>query len=259
MVYANGLETHRTARCQRRDLNPQRPRRRLPPTPCYDQSRRSRGLKLACRTACAPMILRTTYREASCPLDAVPELTQDRFVPRGGTALYDAQGKTIVALGEELAAMPESERPSKVIIMTLTDGMENSSKEYTLAMISTLIKEQREKYNWDFVFLGANQDAVKTAGTMNIPMGSAITYSANPAAMRASMNIASNYVKTSRLQGSAMFSKSDRLAAMIPDEDQDSAGLGGNAQWGGLAGSIPGESFEESLKKLQQKAALSSR
>ncbi len=53
-------------------------------------------------------------------------------MPRGSTALLDAQGRTIVELGRELAALPETERPSKVIVVTLTDGLENASKEYNL-------------------------------------------------------------------------------------------------------------------------------
>jgi uncharacterized protein YegL len=163
-------------------------------------------------------------------LGDVPELNQSNFVPRGGTALYDAQGKTIISIGEELAAMSEDERPSKVIIMTLTDGQENSSREYTLAMVSAVIKEQREKYNWDFVFLGANQDAVKTAGMMNIPRNSAMTYSSNPTAMRASMAMASNYVNLSRTCGAASFSEQDRISAMVPDLGGSGSIVGGKSQ-----------------------------
>lgn len=170
------------------------------------------------------------------PLADVPEFTQANFVPRGNTALYDAQGKTIVTIGQELAAMPESERPSKVIVMTLTDGEENHSREYTLKAVSELIKGQQEKYGWDFVFLGANQDAVKTARAMNIRPQSAMTYSSNPTAMRASMTMASNYVNASRTVGAmnAAFSHNDRLAAMVKDDDSSLAALK-NAGLGDLA------------------------
>lgn len=153
------------------------------------------------------------------PLADVPELTQANFVPRGNTALYDAQGKTIVALGEELAAMPESERPSKVIVMTLTDGQENASKEYKLPAIAAMIKEQQEKYGWDFVFLGANQDAILTAKSMNIRPQSSLTYTSNPQGMMRSMAMASNYVNTSRTVGAlnAAFSDQDRADAIVPN------------------------------------------
>ena len=73
------------------------------------------------------------------PLHQVPELTQQTFVPRGMTALLDAQGRTIVELGAELAEQPEEERPSKVIVLTLTDGLENASKSFTRDRVAELI------------------------------------------------------------------------------------------------------------------------
>jgi hypothetical protein len=152
------------------------------------------------------------------PLSDVPELTQDLFVPRGMTALFDAQGKTIVALGEELAAMTESERPSKVIVMTLTDGLENASKEFTVEKIAALIKHQTDVYKWDFIFLGANQDAIHTAATMAIPMASALTYRATPASMAAVFSEASNYVRASRSGAAPAFSKESRKAALAEED-----------------------------------------
>ncbi len=155
------------------------------------------------------------------PLKDVPELTQATFVPRGSTALLDAQGRTIVTLGEELSKLSEDQRPSKVIVVTLTDGQENASREYKLEQIAAMIKEQREVYNWDFVFLGANQDAVKTAATMNIPMQSSITYAANRTAMGNVMRSVSAYVGSSRVGLNATFNAADRSASMVSDEDKD--------------------------------------
>lgn len=154
------------------------------------------------------------------PLADVPELTQDLFAPRGMTALLDAQGKTIVTLGEELAALPESERPAKVIVMTLTDGLENASKQYTVDQIATLVKHQTEKYNWDFVFLGANQDAVRTAAAMSIPVGSAMTYTASAGAMRSLFSAVGDYVSSSRTSAARpAFSEKARQAALDGEED----------------------------------------
>ena len=152
----------------------------------------------------------------------VPELTQDLFVPRGRTALFDAQGRTIVALGEELAALAESERPSKVIVMTLTDGLENASSHFTVEMISALIKQQIEVYKWDFVFLGANQDAIRTAATMSIPAGSALTYLATPGSSRRVFQAAASFVSAARSMPAAqpMFSKETRAAVMAEDDDK---------------------------------------
>jgi hypothetical protein len=139
-------------------------------------------------------------------------------VPRGSTALLDAQGRTIVELGQELAALPESERPSKVIVVTLTDGLENASRQYNLEKIGEMIREQRDKYNWDFVFLGANQDAIATAAAMSIPLPSAMSYSTSKAGIAATMAAVSNYVGAARKGKAAAFSAEDRKAAVEKDE-----------------------------------------
>ena len=152
------------------------------------------------------------------PLKECPELTQNTFVPRGSTALLDAQGRTIVELGQELAALPESERPSKVIVVTLTDGLENASKQYNLDKIGEMIREQRDKYNWDFVFLGANQDAIATAAAMSIPLPSAMSYSTSKAGVAATMAAVSHYVGAARKGNAAAFSTEDRKSAMEKDE-----------------------------------------
>jgi hypothetical protein len=151
------------------------------------------------------------------PLKECPELTQNTFVPRGSTALLDAQGRTIVELGQELAALPEQERPSKVIVVTLTDGLENASKQYNLDKIGEMIREQRDKYNWDFVFLGANQDAVATAAAMSIPLPSAMSYSTSKAGVAATMAAVSHYVGAARKGNAAAFSTEDRKSAMEKD------------------------------------------
>jgi len=150
-------------------------------------------------------------------LEDCPELTQQTFVPRGSTALLDAQGRTIAELGRELAALSEDERPSKVIVVTLTDGLENASKQYNLHQIGETIREQRDKYGWDFVFLGANQDAVATAAAMSIPPASAMSYSTSKAGIAATMAAVSNYVGVSRAGRAAAFSAADRKAALEKD------------------------------------------
>ena len=150
-------------------------------------------------------------------LEDFPELNQNTFVPRGSTALLDAQGRTIVELGQELAALPEQERPSKVIVVTLTDGLENASKHYNLEKIGEMIREQRDKYNWDFVFLGANQDAIATAAAMNIPLPSAMSYSTSKAGIAATMAAVSHYVGAARGGKAAAFSPQDRKSAMEKD------------------------------------------
>lgn len=79
--------------------------------------------------------------------------------PRGSTALLDAVGNEITATGEDLAKMAENDRPERVIFVIVTDGQENASSNYTLEQVRALIKDQTEKYNWDFQFLGVNEAA----------------------------------------------------------------------------------------------------
>jgi uncharacterized protein YegL len=107
------------------------------------------------------------------PIHAVPAYT---LIPRGGTALLDAIGFTINRLGEKLAAMEEHERPGSVLVVILTDGYENSSREFDAARIKDMIERQQRDYNWVFQFLGANQDAVTTARGMGIVGTHAMTY-----------------------------------------------------------------------------------
>lgn len=107
----------------------------------------------------------------------VPNLTSETYVPRGYTALHDAIGRTIVNLGAKLAKLPEAERPGKVVMVIITDGQENASKEYNAAKVKELIEHQRTKYQWEFVYLGANQDAVTVGSIMGIAKGSSASYS----------------------------------------------------------------------------------
>lgn len=87
-------------------------------------------------------------------INDVQPLSEESYVPRGMTALYDAVGKTIITLGERLAKLEEDKRPGQVIVLIITDGHENSSKEYIGNKLREMIKHQEEKYNWTFVFLG---------------------------------------------------------------------------------------------------------
>lgn len=158
------------------------------------------------------------------PLAQVPELTEATFVPRGMTALLDAQGKTIVALGEELAKFPESDRPASVTVLMITDGQENASHEYKQAQVKAMVTEQREKYSWNFVYVGANQDAIAVAASIGIPMTSAINLDGGTLSNRAVYTSMAAYVNTSRslsAMGQATqnvaFSLDDRKLALTKD------------------------------------------
>jgi uncharacterized protein YegL len=102
------------------------------------------------------------------------EVRPYRLECRGGTALLDALGRAIHETGDRLAKLPESQRPGLVVIVVMTDGQENSSREYTKAQIKKMIEHQQSVYNWQFTFLGANQDSFGEAGSIGIaPSGTA--------------------------------------------------------------------------------------
>jgi len=115
------------------------------------------------------------------PLDSIPvqeavALDTTTYVPRASTALLDAIGTTIDRLGARISTMPEPDRPGQVIVAILTDGLENSSEKFTWKDISHKILEQTNSYKWQFLFLGANQDAIATAASLNIAAANASTY-----------------------------------------------------------------------------------
>jgi len=109
----------------------------------------------------------------------VEPLTQETFITWGSTALLDAIGKTINRVGRRLADMHEDDRPDKVIIVVVTDGQENASEEFSGQQIREMIDHQTGKYNWEFVFVGANQDAILSGGKLGIDKGRSLNYTAN--------------------------------------------------------------------------------
>ena len=96
------------------------------------------------------------------PLKDVPELDKTTFVPRGGTALLDAIGRTLNETEARLAAMADADRPSKVLVLVLTDGMENQSKEFDKGRIQKMIKDHEAK-GWEFMYLKAGPDTFDQA------------------------------------------------------------------------------------------------
>jgi hypothetical protein len=93
--------------------------------------------------------------------------------------MFDAVCQTIDTTGKKLSEMPEADRPGLVMCVIITDGEENSSIEYKLEHVKARIKEQTEKYNWQFVFVGANIDAFNAASQFGISHGNTIQYTAN--------------------------------------------------------------------------------
>jgi len=105
----------------------------------------------------------------------IQKVSKYTLVPRGMTALYDAVGKTLVSVGEYLAAQPEDSRAGLVLVVIATDGMNNNSHEYSGTQVADMIQHQTDVYKWKFVFLGVEINAEKVAKDLNIQQSSAIS------------------------------------------------------------------------------------
>ena len=103
--------------------------------------------------------------------------------PRGMTALHDAMGRLITDAGAGLAALPEEKRPGTVVVAIMTDGLENASREWTGDAIRHLVQQQSTTYNWQFLYMGADQDAVEVGSKLGVAAANSITYGRQNAAV----------------------------------------------------------------------------
>ncbi|MDZ7912580.1 MAG: vWA domain-containing protein [Rhodococcus sp. (in: high G+C Gram-positive bacteria)] len=132
------------------------------------------------------------------PIEDVAPLVLE---PRGGTAFYDAIGRLISDVGAGLAAMPEDERPGSVTVLVMTDGHENSSREWTNAAVRELIKRQESEYSWHFVFLGSNIDAVEVGADLGFQRGKSMTYVSTSVGVTAAFDSVADYQHRKRSAG----------------------------------------------------------
>ena len=135
------------------------------------------------------------------------------LVPRGMTALVDAVGKSVVGLGEKLAKKSEDERPGQVIVVLVTDGHENASKDWHADQVKQLLKTQESQWGWEFVFLGANMDAVEVGAALGFAAGSSLTYDASSRGVGMATASLATYTSYLRSGNKRSFSESDRKAA----------------------------------------------
>lgn len=118
--------------------------------------------------------------------------------PRGMTALFDAIGVTTAKLGERLAQLDETERPGHVLVATVTDGHENSSREFDASAVKALIKTQTDEFSWDFIFLGANIDAAAVGATFGLAEAQTMNYTADATGSGLAGAAMSGYVTQTR-------------------------------------------------------------
>ena len=110
------------------------------------------------------------------PIDQVPVMTDKDYYVRGCTALLDAVGGAIHHIRNVHKYAREEDRPEKTLFVITTDGMENASRQYNIEKVKKMVEHQQEKYGWEFIFIGANIDAIATAGSFGIRKERAVNY-----------------------------------------------------------------------------------
>ena len=125
-------------------------------------------------------------------LDRIEPMNDRQYYVRGCTALLDALGGAIHHIGNVHKYAREEDRPEKTIFIITTDGMENSSHRYTYDKVKKMVERQRDRYGWEFLFLGANIDAIEVAGRFGVQANRAVNYECD------SEGTQLNYVRTLR-------------------------------------------------------------
>ena len=132
------------------------------------------------------------------PLDKVPALTQKEYYVRGCTALLDAVGGAIHHIGNVHKYARPEDVPEHTVFVITTDGMENASRHYTADRVRAMIERQKAKYGWEFLFLGANIDAVASARTIGIGSERAVSYHSDPTGTRLNYDVIGDAVSEMR-------------------------------------------------------------
>ena len=134
-------------------------------------------------------------------IKAVSPITEKEYFVGGSTALVDAIGSTIHKIVTAQKHTAEDFQAEKVIFVIITDGEENSSREYSLEKVKAQIEKQKSEYGWEFIFLGANLDSVETAGRFGIAPERAIDYLADSEGTRLNFKVMASAVTTFREAG----------------------------------------------------------
>lgn len=128
------------------------------------------------------------------PLDRVPPLTEREYYTRGCTALLDAVGGAIHHIGNVHKYARREDVPEKTLFIITTDGYENASRRYDYERVRQMIQHEKEKYGWEFLFLGANIDAAAEAKRFGISEDRAVTYKCDPAGTALNYDVISEAV-----------------------------------------------------------------
>ena len=140
-----------------------------------------------------------------------------KLEPRGATALYDALGVAINGFTKSVSDLPEHARPSKITLIAVTDGEENSSQEYDLNTIKKLVTTKQKEDGWEFLFLGSNQDAVLSGKNLGFLEDASLTFDNNGRGVQAMTKSASRFVGDARSGNRKGFTEAERDSASRRD------------------------------------------
>lgn len=143
---------------------------------------------------------------------AISPLTLQEYQVGGCTALIDALGQSIQKIANVQKHTSPDFQATKVLFIIITDGQENSSREYSVEKVKVMIEEYRSKYSWEFIFLGANIDAVETAQTYGIDPARAQNYHADEMGIATNFKVMSEAVATFRSEGLVADSWSEEIS-----------------------------------------------
>lgn len=132
------------------------------------------------------------------PINQVQPLTNREYYVRGCTALLDAIGGAIHHIKNIHKYAREEDKPEKTLFVITTDGMENSSRRYTYEKVKTMVEYEKENYGWEFIFLGANIDAIQTASRFGINADRAVQYHSDHAGTQLNYEVVSDAVSEVR-------------------------------------------------------------
>ncbi|MBO4317031.1 MAG: VWA domain-containing protein [Mailhella sp.] len=155
-------------------------------------------------------------------LRGIRPMTEEQYSAGGCTALLDAVGGAIRHIGNIHKYAREEDVPEKTIFVIITDGLENASREFGYEKVRGMIERQQERYHWEFIFLGANMDAVAEAARFGISAGRAARYEHDAAGTALNLDVVSNAVYCARRAASAeemnrMFDSGDLLEDIRKD------------------------------------------
>ncbi len=191
--------------------------------------------------ATVDIVVFDTEVELQCSMVDIAE-ARIQLEPRGSTALHDALADAITGFGAALDALPDALRPDVVQVIVVTDGHENASRRYTATRVRELVERQQRDHGWEFVFLGAGQDAVLTGTRLGFDAGSSMTFTAKGEQIGGMSDALGRYVSDVRMSKKQLFleaerrraaEEADRRAAQQSDGSTDTDGTGTTDTAGG--------------------------